>query len=75
VESQNALLSGMSTLVKLAQDRRLNPQWGAICPVVDDSVEAAYRRVMRFPALGMQVMATTKLTYLTSINSSLMFAF
>ena len=75
VESQNALLSGMSTLVKLAQDRRLNPQWGAICPVVDDSVEAAYRRVMRFPALGMQVMATTKLAYLTSINSSLMFAF
>ena len=75
VESQNALLSGMSTLVKLAQDRRLNPQWGAICPVVDDAVEAAYRRVMRFPALGMQVMATTKLAYLTSINSSLMFAF
>jgi hypothetical protein len=75
VESQNALLSGMSTLVKLAQDRRLNPQWGAICPVVDDSVEAAYRRVMRFPAIGMQVMATTKLTYLTSINSSMMFAF
>lgn len=30
---------------------------------------------MRFPALGMQVMATTKLAYLTSINSSLMFAF
>jgi hypothetical protein len=75
VESQNALLSGMSTLVKLAQDRRLNLQWGAICPVVDDSVEAAYRRVMRFPALGMQVMATTKLAYLTSINSSLMFTF
>lgn len=74
-DSQNALLSGMSTLVKLAQDRRLNPQWGAICPVVDDSVEAAYRRVMRFPALGMQVMATTKLAYLTSINSSLLFAF
>lgn len=75
VESQNALLSGMSSLVKLAQDRRLNPQWGAICPAVDDAVEAAYRRVMRFPALGMQVMATTKLAYLTSINSSLMFAF
>ena len=75
VESKNALLSGMSTLVKLAQDRRLNPQWGAICPVVDDAVEAAYRRVMRFPALGMQVVATTKLAYLTSINSSLMFAF
>ena len=75
VESRNALLSGMSTLVKLAQDRHLNPKWGAICPVVDDSVEAAYRRVMQFPALGMQVMATAKLAYLTSINSSLMFAF
>ena len=75
VESQNALLSGMSTLVKLAQDRRLNPRWGVICPVMDDSVEAAYRRVMQFPALGMQVMATDKLAYLTSINSSLMFAF
>ena len=74
-ESQNPLLSGMSTLVKLAQDRHLNPQWGAICPVGDDTVEAAYRRVMRFPALGMQVVATTKLAYLTSINSSLMFAF
>ena len=74
-DSQNALLTGMSTLVKLAQDRRLDPQWGAICPVVDDSVEAAYRRVMRFPALGMQVMATPKLAYLTSINSSMLFAF
>ena len=74
-DSQNAMLSGMSTLVKLAQDRHLNPQWGAICPVGDDTVEAAYRRVMRFPALGMQVMATNKLAYLTSINSSMMFAF
>lgn len=74
-DSQNALISGMSTLVKLAKERNLNPQWSAICPVTGDSVEAAFRRVMQFPSLGMQVMATTKLTYLTSINSSMLFAF
>lgn len=74
-DSQNAMLSGMSTLIKLAQDRGLNPRWGAICPAGDEAVEAGYRRVMQFPQNGMQVMATSRLMYLTSINSSLLFAF
>ena len=73
--SENAMLSGMSTLVKLAQDRRMDPRWGAMCVPASESVEAAYRQVMQFPANGMQVMATSRLVYLTSINSSLMFAF
>lgn len=73
--SQNAMLSGMSTLVKLAQDRRMDPHWGAMCVPASESVEAGYRQVMQFPANGMQVMATSRLVYLTSINSSLMFAF
>lgn len=73
--SQNAMLSGMSTLVKLAQDRGLNPSWGAMCVAASEPVEAAYRQVMQFPANGIQVVATNRLVYLTSINSSLMFAF
>ena len=73
--SENAMLSGMSTLVKLAQDRRMDPRWGAMCVPASESVEAAYRQVMQFPANGMQVMATSRLVYLTSINSALMFAF
>lgn len=73
--SENAMLSGMSTLVKLAQDRRMDPRWGAMCVPASESVEAAYRHVMQFPANGMQVMATSRLVYLTSINSALMFAF
>ena len=73
--SQNAMLSGMSTLVKLAQDRGLSPHWGAMCVAASESVEATYRRVMQFPQNGMQVMATSRLVYLTSVNSSLMFAF
>ena len=74
-DSQNALLSGMSTLVKLAQGRGMNPRWGAMCVAANESVEAAYRQVMQFPANGMQVMATNRLVYLTSINSSMIFAF
>lgn len=74
-DSQNAMLSGMSTLVKLAQDRHLNPKWGAMCVAAEEPIAAAYRQVMRFPSNGMQVMATNRLVYLTSINSSLLFAF
>ena len=74
-DSQNAMLSGMSTLVKLAQDRHLNPKWGAMCVAADESVAAAYRQVMRFPSNGLQVMATNRLVYLTNINSSLMLVF
>ena len=74
-ESKNVMLSAMSTLVKLAHDRQLTTTWGAMCVPADESVAAAYRRVMRFPDNGMQVIATNKLVYLTSINSSLFFAF
>ena len=74
-DSQNAMLSAMSTLVKLAHDRQLETTWGAMCVPADESVVAAYRRVMRFPDNGMQVIATNKLVYLTSVNSSLLFAF
>ena len=45
--SENAMLSGMSTLVKLAQDRRMDPRWGAMCVPASESVEAAYRQVMQ----------------------------
>ena len=74
-DSGNVLLSTMSTLVKLARDQGLSPQWAAMCPAADQSIEAAYRQVMRFPALGIQVIATPKLAYITSVNSSLYFAF
>ena len=74
-ESQNAMLSGMSTLVKLAQDRGMDPRWGGMCVPANESVEAGYRQVMQFPPNGMQVMATSRLVYLTSVNSSLLFAF
>lgn len=74
-DAQNVMLSGMSTLVKLAQDRGMNPRWGAMCVAANETIEAGYRRVMQFPPGGMQVMATSRLVYLTSINSSLMFAF
>ena len=74
-DSQNAMLSAMSTLVKLAHDRHLETTWGAMCVPADESVTAAYRRVMQFPDNGMQVIATNKLVYLTSVNSSLLFVF
>ncbi len=74
-DSQNVMLSAMSTLVKLARDRSLNPQWGALCVAADESVAAAYRQVMRFPANGFQAMATSRLVYMTNINSSLMLVF
>ena len=74
-DAQNVMLSGMSTLVKLAQDRGMNPRWGAMCVAANESVEAGYRRVMQFPGSGIQVMATGRFVYLTSINSSLMFSF
>lgn len=74
-DSQDVMLIAMSTLVKLARDRRLNPHWGAMCVAADESVPAAYRQVMQFPANGFQAMATNRLVYMTNINSSLMFAF
>lgn len=74
-DAQNVMLSGMSTLVKVAQDRGMNPRWGAMCVAANESIEAGYRRVMQFPANGIQVMAMGRFVYLTSINSSLMFAF
>ena len=40
-DSQNVMLSAMSTVVKLAQDRRLDSKWGAMCLAADESVAAA----------------------------------
>lgn len=74
-DSQNLMLSAMSTLVRLARDQRLNPQWGALCVAADDATAAGYRRVMQFPPIGFQAMATSRLVYMTNINSSLMFVF
>jgi len=65
----------MKALVKIARDQRLNPQWSATCVVTDEAVGVAYRQVMRFSSIGMQVRATNRLVYMTNVNSSLMFVF
>ncbi len=74
-DGQDIMLRAMNAVVKLARDQRLDPKWGAMCVAGDEAVTDAYRRVMQFPPNGLQAKAMGKLVYLTSRNSSIMFAF
>lgn len=71
----NPIGPAIAFMVKLAQERGLKPQWGAVCFAGSESDTAVYRQIMRFPAGGVQLIATNRLVYTTNSNARLMFVF